>query len=109
MECVNNLLKAYVLCIRRSVGVIFCTLVFNLAFAIIGLTLFGSKGQMQHVCARNSSWAAPRPPSPGEVQAAPFSSSDDSISKLVLPPRHCMAPKELGHQLFVPLAGHRCR
>ena len=121
LECVNTLLTAYVLSIRRSAGVLFCTLVFNLALAIIGLSLFGSNGQMQFFCALNATLLGTPAASPVEqaplarnsARSGNISSTSPALSysnsRLVLPPRHCMAPEKLGHRVFVPLDGHRCR
>ena len=44
-----TLLSSYLLCAKRSVAVLVCTLIFNFCFAAIGLTLFGGHGQFRYL------------------------------------------------------------
>ena len=88
---VHHVLAAYVLCMQRSLGVLICALFFNVAFAIIGLTLFGGNGQMRYFCTVNTTEAGA-----------------GTAVVLAMPPRHCVAPPERQHGAFVPLDGNRC-
>ena len=94
LEHVHIMLSAYILCLKRSMGVLICTVFFNLCFAVIGLTLFGGNGQMQYFCTLHNTTTDVR-------------DTDASIF-LVMPPRHCQAPAERAHRVFLPADGRKC-